>query len=352
MMMINDVVRIAPVIDIHRVHRLPFPGRVLVNVGTSVHPGDPIAEAVIPSDVIKLDLAKGLGISSSEVPACLIRESGEYLQQNDVIAQSEGPLPRLVRAPVEGKFLQCYNGVVFLATGKSTLRLNARMAGVVKAVLPEYGVIINCQGSLIQGVWGNGGMGEGVLKVIEASFETPLEGSMLDTLAPGQVLAAGSCLQGDVLAAIEQRDLAGLVLEILSLDLISVAKELPFPVIVLSGFGLSSLNTVSFELLKSRKGACVSVNAWQTDLFEGKRPEVIIPDGEGEPEEDYGFRKGIAVGHKIRVLSGPAAGQLGEVLALSDGLTQFESGLAFHSALIQLERGDQVCVPQQNVLII
>lgn len=351
-MMINDVVRIASVMDIHRVHRLPFPGRVLVNVGTSVHFGDPIAEAEVPGDVIKLDLAKGLGISPSEVPACLIRESGEYLQQDDVIAQCEGPLPRLVRAPVEGKVLQCHNGVVFLATGKSTLRLKARMVGVVEAVLPEYGVIISCQGSLIQGVWGNGGMGEGVLNVIEASFVTPLEGSMLDTLEGGQVLAAGSCLQSDVLRAIKQKDPAGLILESLSPDLISVAKAMPLPVIVLSGFGHSSLNTASFELLRSRSGACVSVNAWKTDCFEGRRPEVIIPCDEGEPEVDYGFRQGVAVGHKVRILSGPVVGQVGEVLALSDEPTQFESGLAFPSALIKLECGDQVRVPQQNVLII
>ncbi len=349
--MINNVLRLASMMTIRRVHRLPLPGNVLVNLGTRIHPGDVIAETAIPSDVLMLDVAKGLGISSPEVPAYLLRKSGEELRQGDIIAQCEGAFPRLVRAPVAGRFLQCHHGIVFMATGKSSIQLQSRMMGAVEAIIPEYGAVISCQGSLLQGVWGNGGIGVGALNMIESSFNSSLEESMLESLEAGQVLAAGFCFQREVLESLKERGLGGIILDSLSPKLISLVDEFPIPVIVLRGFGKFPPDTAIFELLQSRSDEYVSVNAWKTDLFEGRHPEVVIPREGGDFQQRYGFREELALGQRIRVLSGTALGQSGEVLELSEEPIQFESGLSFHSALIQLDDGESVCVPQQNLII-
>lgn len=348
----TDVVSVASVLDIHRIRRLPFPGNILVKVGESVHPENVIAEAFVPGEILMLDVVRGLGISPSETAACLVRELGENLKQGDVIAQFEGAFPRLIRAPVEGTLMDCHQGRVVLATGVTYFRIQAGIIGVVEDLIPEYGAVLSTRGSLLQGVWGNGRVGAGVLKVIDLPFEDLLEPSNDDSIESGQLLATGKCLHADSLAYLVEIEPAGLIFGGLSPELIPIARELPMPVIVLQGFGDLPPDPDLMALLKSREGEMASVNACESNLFDGVRPEVIIPKAVGESEKELGFRVKLAVGQWVRVLSGKALGQAGEVVELLETRTEFESGLALQTAVIQLQNGETTHIPQQNLIIL
>lgn len=350
--MIVDVIQVAPEIEIRRTKQLPVSGRVLVKKGEKVHPQDIIAEALIPGNILMLDIARGLGLPSQEVKTCLMREAGEKLKEGDVIAQSEGAFPRLMRAPVEGVLLDVHRGMAALATGNSKVELHAGMIGKVERVIAGYGVVLSAHGSLLQGMWGNGKISEGVIEVLEPPLETPIKVSELKKLESGKVIAGGVCLHAEVLLACEAAGISGLILGALAPELVPMAATLPLPVIVLQGFGVIQPDPVIFECLRDRSGDSAAVNAQAVDVFRGDRPEVIIPDDTGTHSPALDFRARLKVGQQVRVMSGTSMGQLGNLIELMDVKEQFESGLEAAAAWVQLTNGETIRVPAQNLVIV
>ena len=348
----NNVVCRAKFIEIRRVRRLKVPGNVLVKLGEAVQPEDVIAEAQFPTQVHSLDIARGLGVLPSQAAACMTRDLGTDVQQGDVIAQCEGTLPRLVRAPAAGKLLDWQNGRVILAAGGKTECVKAAMIGEVTEDILHFGAVIRTQGCLIQGVWGNGRVGSGLLSLLDSSLEKPLDTSKIDTLEQGQVLAASYCSQQDIIPLLVKEGLAGLILGSLAPELIGLAKDQPFPIIVLQGFGRIPSDPLSVSLFKDCAGEQVCINACERNEFTGVRPEVMIPIQEGEPEKGLGSRAELALGQWVQVGSGKAIGLTGEVVAFSTADTPFESGLNTPSIQIRLHNDEEITVPSQNVVIL
>jgi hypothetical protein len=350
--MIVDVVRTASFIEITRVHKLPYPGRVLTKEDQYLNPGDIIAEAEIPGQVIMLDIAKGLGLSPEETKDCLIRGVDENLEEGDVIAQCEKTLPRLFRAPLDGKIISYHKGQMALATSKEKFLLHAKMIGSVVEVIPEYGAVLSAKGSLIQGMWGNGRSGSGTLEVLDSAMGTPLEASMLEDMTNGQVLMGSTLLDQDFLKASQEKEIAGLILSSLSPDLIEPVLTVSFPVILLQGFGKIPIAEDISDLLQSNNGSLVSVNANHRDNLKGQCPEIIVPKEEGNLEKSFGFRKKIEVGDRVRMISGKAIYQTGKVVELLETDQVFENGLTLPTAIVKLQSLEKIKVPQQNLLII
>ncbi len=350
--MIVDVVRTASFLNITRVRKLPYPGHVLVEVGMDLTPGDIIAEAQIQSKVITLDIAKGLGLSPEETKTCLIHEVDETLEEGDVIAQCEKAIPRLFRAPNDGRIISYHKGKMALATSTAKIAIHADMLGKVEEVIPEYGVKLSAQGSLIQGMWGNGRADSGTLTVMDNVFDKPLEASLLDDVKSDMVVAGGICFDEAFLTECEAKEICGLILAAASPDLISTLKALTFPVILLQGFGQLPLAEDILDLLRTNNGELVSVNACQRDIYKGERPEVIIPKEEGNSERSLGFRKQLEVGDRVRIISGKAIYQVGKVVELFETDQVFENGLTLPSALVKLQSLEKIKVPQQNLLVI
>jgi len=346
------VVRRAKFIDIRRIRRLPVPGNVLVKLGEAVQPEDVIAEAHIPTKVQSLDIARGLGVLPSEAASFMVRDLGEVVQQGDVIAQYDGSLPRLVRAPVGGKLLDWQNGQVILASGAKFEQVKAVMIGEASEIILNFGAVIRTQGCLIQGVWGNGRAGSGVLTLLDPKLEEPLDAFEMDALEQGQVLAAGYCSQKDVFPLLVKKSLAGLILGSLAPELIGIAKGQPFPIIVLQGFGRIPSDLLSVSLLTDCAGEQACINACDRDVFKSTRPEVMIPLKDGEPDIELGSRSQLALGQWVQVIGGKAFGQTGEVVALSTDETLFESGINLPSVQVRLHSDEEITVPSQNLVIL
>lgn len=350
--MIVDVLRMATDTEVRRERRLPFPGNILVSLGAPVKPEDVVAEASIPSKVITLDIAAGLGVPVSESNACMIRSIGEDVTEGDILAQCDSTLPRFVRTPINGKIIECREGKVVLATGETKFRVCAGMAGNVADLVGDTGVIIMAHGRIIQGVWGNGHIGSGKIRVVEDSWGTPLNAEMLDMATEPSLVCAGVCLDASALTHLAAAEISGLVLGVLAPQLITIAAELPFPVMVLQGFGdmLADLSVRNF--FQSSVGLDASLNACLPDLFEGCTPEIVIPNDVENVEPIMAYRENLADGQLVRVLSGPALGQQGEIIELPEEQKLFESGLKLFAATLRLRDGRIVTVPQQNLAII
>ena len=346
--MIVDVVRTAKYLKIARVYKLPLPGRVLVKEGMKLNPGDIIAEAEILSQVVMLDIAKGLGLSVEETKACLIREVDENLEEGDVIAQCEKTLPRLFRAPLDGKIISYHKGQMALATSTRKIAVHSKMIGKVEAIIPEYGGVISTQGTLIQGMWGNGLAGKGKINILDTSKSL----STLENLSSGQVIVGGNLSDAEFLTKCQEKEVAGLILPSITPDLEQASKAVPFPIISIHGFGKIPFSEDILALLRSRDGSVISVNACERDRISGERPEIIIPADEGNLDKELSFRKKLEVGDRVRMLSGKAVHQTGKVVEIFNSEQPFENGLILPTALVKLQSLEKIKVPQSNLLVI
>jgi hypothetical protein len=350
--MFVPVARACALTDIQRVRRLNLPGEVLVHEGQQVYPEDVVAEAVMPAKVVMVEIASSLGVDIIATKDLLVREPGEYLYEGDMIAQISGTLPRLVRSPVDGRFAGLHQGKAVFEVGHRTIQVQAGMMGVVQSVLPEYGAVLSTRGLLLQGVWGNGAVGMGDLRMIKASWSRPLGAAMLAEVGQGELIAAGSCDDAEVLAKLAAMGSAGLILGLLAPGLIQTARVLSIPIIAVQGFGLGQSDLSLLDLLKPHSGAPVSLNACEADHLTGGRPEAIISMDAEAGARVLGVREALQVGQRVRVFSEPAWGLTGEVSALPEGLTLFESGVQQPAAVIKLNNGEEMTVPRQNLVII
>ncbi len=350
--MLADVLRMASTLDIRRKRHLPLPGEVLVGEGDRVNPEDVIAQASLPKEIVMLDIAQGLGVSQDEAHSCIVRASGETLTEGDIIAQRDKPLYRLVRAPVDGRLVDIADGQVVIAVGERVIQVKAGMIGEILEILPEYGAAIYTHGSLLQGVWGNGKMGMGTLHWMESPKSEPIVDSALTDVENGAVVSGGLCCQASLFEKALEKEISGLILNAMAPELIPEAMALPFPVIVLSGFGTLPLNSSLADLFQSQSGKVACVNATSMDEIKGQRPEVIIPIEGKLTGEKLGYKSEISTGRRVRIISGAFAGQAGEIQDCPEAPLRFESGLKVPAAVINLADGKSVTVPQSNLVIL
>jgi hypothetical protein len=126
------------------------------------------------------------------------------------------------------------------------------------------------------------------------------------------------------------------------------AKALNVPVLVISGLGAGSVDPVAWALLTERAGERGCLTAENLGIG---RPELILQGEAKKPEKALGLQAALAVGQRVRILTGDATGLVGLVTQLEAPLL-FESGFSFPAATIVLVDGNQVQVPQQNLVIL
>lgn len=365
--MMVDVLRRARDVNISREIKLSLPGEVLVKMGDVLNPQDVVAQAVVPSGLRSLDLARGLGVDPSEVSSFLVQDADTFLEQGDILAQVDGTITRLVRMPFDGRLIACQEGMAQIATENLVIQKHAGLMGKVEDIIPDYGVVISVRGDLVQGVWGNGRVNCGILQASRDLSERLQDGTGLDDINHGQVVVLPGCQDRELFEQLVQKEIAGLILGSLSPDLIRYALNVPMPVLVLQGFGDFPVDPDVFELLSLSHGKQCCLNAGLTDELTGQRPEVIIPNvpapyeqphampAQAEPAQELskiGFREKLSVGQKVQILSGHFHGRTGTLVDLPSSPKTFESGISCLPAVVQLGEDETVTVPRQNLFII
>jgi hypothetical protein len=342
---------ILPLTNIRRLRFLPVNGRVLVKAGAKVNSTDVIAEADIHGKYILMDVRRAMGVQrASEAEKLIQRKVGEKLTKGEVVAETTGLFNRVLRASANGSIAAISNGQVLFEIESSVFSLQAGMPGQVVIVYNDQGVLLETNGSLIQGVWGNNRIDSGMLYTVLQNPDDELKPEMIDVNARGTVLVSGYCKQAEVLRMAAEAPVRGLVLASMASELITQSMDLPFPIMLLEGFGRIPMNSVAFKLLTSSEKREVNLNSCSWDFYKGDRPELIIPlpASAEQPIETINFKGGQIV----RVQTAPYAGLIGKITEMLPGLTPLPNGLKAESVSVKLENGEDIIVPLANLDVI
>jgi hypothetical protein len=350
--MLAPVLHVLPLATITRERTLPVAGKVNVHVNQRVNPTDVIAEASFAREHVLLDVARTFGVTPNAADRMIKVKEGDRLQQGTLVAESGGLIPRSIKAPRPGRVMIAGSGQVLMEVGDSRIELRAGLPGVVTRVLPEKGVIIRTAGALIQGVWGNGRIDNGLMVNLLEKPDDVLNPQRLDVSLRGSVILGGHVRDQETLRAAAELPVRGLILSSLLSPLIVPAYQMRYPIIVTDGFGTMPMNSAAFKLLTTNNKREATVNAEHFDRYSGNRPEVIIPlPVSSEPPEPNSFET-FAIGQTVRLRRPPSAGLIGTLSNLPAGLSTLPSGLRAPAAEVKLENGETLLVPLVNLEVV
>lgn len=350
--MLAPVYHVLPLATIVRERTLPVAGKVSAHVNQRVNPTDVIAEATFAREHVLLDVARTFGVSNKVADRMIKVNAGDRVTQGAMVADAGGLIPRSIRAPRAGRVMIVGSGQILMEVGDARIELRAGLPGVVTQVLPERGVVIRTAGALVQGVWGNGRIDNGLMVTVLEKPDDVLTPDRLDVSLRGSVLLAGHVHDADTLRAAAELPVRGLILSSMVSSLLANAYQMKYPILLLDGFGTLPMNASAYKLLTTNNKREATVNAEHFDRYNGNRPEVIIPlPVSSEPNEpnDYDL---FAVGQTVRVRRPPAAGMIGTIAHLRPGLTELQSGLRASAADVKLDNGETVVVPLVNMEVV
>ena len=350
--MLGPVLHVLPLATIVRERTLPVAGKVSAHVNQRVNPTDVIAEASFAREHVLLDVARSFGVSPNAADKMIKVNQGDRVMQGALVAESGGPIARSIKAPRAGRVMVVGGGQVLMEVGDARVELRAGLPGVVTQVLPERGVIIRTAGALIQGVWGNGRIDNGLMVSLLEKPDEVLSADRLDVSLRGSVILGGHVRDMEALQAAAELPVRGLILSSLLSPLLASAYQMRFPIIVTEGFGAMPMNSAAFKLLTTNNKREATVNAEHFDRYSGNRPEVIIPlPVSTDPPEPKNFET-FTVGQTVRLRRPPDAGMIGTLSNLPAGLSLLASGLRALAADVKLENGETVLVPLVNLEVV
>jgi hypothetical protein len=350
--MLAPVVHILPMTRIRRHRVLPIAGRVLVRKGQNVSAVDVVGEANLEPRHILLDLARGLGVGLSDADQYLDRQAGETVSEGDVLAGPVGWGKRVVRAPCSGKIILTGRGKVLIEEDVEPFQLLAGLPGEVVSLIPGRGAVIESIGALVQGVWGNGQINFGLLRVLIKKVEDIITVDQLDIDLRGTVVFAGYCGEEQVLHAAAELPLRGLILSSMTASLIPLAEEIPIPIIVIEGFGLLPINSSAFNLLITSDRREIAVKAEKMDNYSNERPEVFISLPINQMVHEPRDATLFSPGQKVRIVRAPYQSQIGTLITLRPGMEALPNGIKTTSAEVELENSIKVKLPLANLEVL
>jgi len=351
-MYVPEVIHVLPLTTIRRQRTLPVPGRITVELNQRVRPRDVVAEAEVAPHHQFIDVARQLGVDPREVSRHLTRERDELLEKGEVMAGPAGIARRMVRAPGDGRIVAVTDGRVLFEVRSEPLLLKAGMPGEVVATDGMTSVTIETTGALIQGVWGNNRQDFGVMRMIGEGPRDRLLTDQLDTGLRGAILIAGICDHPAPLYQARELALRGLILGGISAELIPVAEKLPYPVVILEGFGSLPISPPVYELLSTSRGREAGVDAYMPGPYDSQRPEVIIPLPVVNPVDLPEDLVPLAPGVRVRVTRAPHQGMVGLVQQILPQAVSYPNGIMARSAVIDLDVFGRTNVPLANLEIL
>ena len=350
--MLAPMLHVLPLTTIVRERLLPVAGKVNARMNQRVNPTDVIAEANFAREHVLLDVARTFGVSAIAADKMIKVNEGDRLTEGALVAEKSGFFARTIRAPRAGRVMVAGGGQVLMEVGDTRVELRAGLPGVVTQIIPERGVVIRTAGALVQGVWGNGRIDNGLMVSLIEKPDDVLRADQLDVSLRGSVILGGHVQDADTLRAAAELPVRGLIISSLLSSLLIPAYQMRYPILVLDGFGAMPMNSAAFKLLTTNNKREVTVNAEHLDRYSGNRPEAIIPlPISTEPEEPNSYET-FAVGQTIRMRRPPNAGMIGSISQLRPGLSTLPSGLRSRAADVRLENGETVLVPLVNLEVV
>lgn len=239
---------------IRRRRMLSLPGSVLVTTGATVRANQAVARAELPGKVYPLNLANQLGVAPDEINEYLIKKAGDPVQKDEILAENK-PLMKWFKteilSPITGavESVSTITGQVLLREPPRVLELLGYVDGRIVEVIPQQGVVVETNCSLVQGIFGIGGETWGEIVIAVTSPDEALSLRHLTADMQGTVVVGGSFISSDALARAKEVGVAGVVIggihdkdlrALLGYDLgvaITGTEQVGFTLILTEGFG-------------------------------------------------------------------------------------------------------------------
>jgi hypothetical protein len=231
-------------------------------------------------------------------------------------------------------------------------QIHAGVPGVVVASDGTSSLTIETTGALVEGTWGNGRRGWGVMRVIGQGPADRLHTTQLDVNLRGAVLLAGVCDNAAPLHQATELSVRGLILGSITAELIPIALRMVYPILLTEGFGTAPMNRVAYDLLNSNAGREASLEAMLREPYSRQLPEVIIPLPASPRLSSPERAIQLAPGVRVRCMRAPYAGTVGTIRHLIPKAETFPSGILARSALVELEGTGPVSIPLSNLEVL
>ncbi len=367
---------------IEKLRRLPLKGEVVVALGDTVSPGTVVARTELPGIMQTIKAAERLGVEPGDLAGSLKIKVGDSIAVGDVIAETKGLFGKFFRSELKSPFagkielISSTTGNVGVRQAPTPIEKDAYIKGKVTRVIPEEGVVVSCEGALIQGIFGVGGERLGEIAIAVSGPDQPLTEASITPIMKGKIVIGGSNISAGALRAADRAGVIGIVCGgIVDRDLMDYLSEalnqpgfdigvaitgqeaIPFSLLITEGFGTIAMAARTFQLLKSLQGKVASLNG-ATQIRAGViRPEVIVPMDSAASASDKGISAEseggqLSGGTPIRIIREPYFGLLGTVSGLPSELVEVESETMVRVLEATLQDGRKVVVPRANVEII
>jgi len=347
--------QVMPLTKLRRERLLPAHGEVLVRVGDHVEPTEVVAHADVFDEFHILPVSRRLRVPTSKTARYMLIKAGEDVREGQVIAKRRGLSGNTVRAPASGVVSAIGRGRVLLEAKPKPVDLTAYIPGTVVEVVEGYGAVIETTGAIVQGAWGAGGEGLGVLKCMVEDRGETLSAQGVDGSCHGAILIGGADVEPEVFERARMAQVRGIVVGGLSPHLIAAVRALPFPVVVVEGIGHVPMSAPLFRLLKTNDGREAMISGVVKSKWGTVRPEIIIPLP-GDIQRQGGLVPPcppLTSGMKVRILRAPNVGEVGTVVGIPKHARRMETGGRVRGADIALDDTDTtVFVPLANLEIL
>ncbi len=351
---------------------LSLPGKVLVTAGETVRANQPVARAELPGKVYPLNLANQLSVAPDEIQEYLIKKVGDSVRKDEILAQNKPVMKWFkteILSPITGvvESVSPVTGQVLLREPPRVFELLGYVDGRIVEVIPQQGVVVETNCSLVQGIFGIGGETRGEIVIAVTSPDEALSPRHFTANMKGKVVVGGSFISSEALARAKEVGVAGLVIggihdkdlrALLGYDLgvaITGTEQVGFTLILTEGFGEIPMAGKTFLLLSAHAGQQASISG-ATQIRAGViRPEIIIPKSDASSDRSTAAapqRDGIRIGDQVRIIRDPLFGKLGEVASLPPDLQRIPTESEVRVMGVRFADGSMAMIPRANIELI
>jgi hypothetical protein len=340
-----------PITAIHRKRLLPIRGKIMVRKGQRVSADDIVAQAELSPQFLIVDIRRSLGIKEN-FDSYLKVGVGQEVSEGDILAGPVGFAQKTMRSPKPGRVVYTGEGQVIIRLHSQPFALKSGMPGVVSEINGDRGITVSVTGALIEGVWGNGRVDTGILNVLMSKPNDVLSQDILDISLRGMIILGGYCEDATPLQKAEKCSIRGLILSSIRSNILHIADQMDFPIIVMEGFGKIPLNTLAHKLLVTNEKREVTINAQKYNLTSGIKPEIIIPlPGTGElapAQELYTYE----VGQQVKITRAPYQGKIGKIIRIHPEKVMLQNGIVERACDVRFEDGSIGTLPLVNLQVL
>lgn len=279
---------------VRKARRIPTKGDVFVNVGDLVEPETVIARGTVRNpEVHEVRVYSKLGIAPQQVKRYMLKEVGDEVKRDEVIAIHRsffGRLTRTCRSPIDGHLETLLSSGVALIRGMPIpVEVKAHIPGRVVELIPAEGAVVETRAALVNGVFGVGGEAIGELVIAVGESDEALTAEAITIAHKGKVVVGGSLVtlealrkaadirvSGVLVGGVDQKDLTDFLGHEIGVGVTGREESGP-TIIVTEGFGVYPMDGATFNLLKSHEGKRASIDGTTQIRQRMLRPEIIIP---------------------------------------------------------------------------